>query len=244
MKKVSRFLALPLFVLLLLNAVSAQTSVNTKFIGNDGAMRVYDMYDDAGNRIKTAGEMGVNGDPMLHGGWATGVVRFQDGKVFADTAMNFSLVEKKLYYALQDRLFQIVLPVKEFSLHFENENGDSTVYHFRSGFPAIDDNDATSLYQVLFEGDNMQLLQWNHKKVREIFNYGSGSEKVFELVQQLYVFFPKERIMTAVKPAIPAIKKTLPTYSKSIEAYFSTHKLNTKDKGQMADLVAYLDKHR
>ena len=244
MKKVSRFLALPLFALLLLHTASAQTALNPRFIGNDGAMRIYDMYDDAGNRIKTASEMGVTGSPMLHNGWATGVVRCRDGKIFADTAMNFSLVEKKLYYAQQNRLFQIVLPVKEFALHFDNENGDSTVYLFRNGFPVIDENDANSLYQVLFEGDNMQLLQWNHKKVREIFNYGSGSEKVFELVQQLYVYFPKENMMTAVKPAIPAIKKTLPAYTQGIEAYFSTHKLNAKDKEQMIDLVAYLDKHR
>ena len=144
----------------------------------------------------------------------------------------------------ENKIFEMTLPINSFSLIFSTENGDSVLYQFKKGYPSIDDNDNNSFYRVLFEGENMQLLQWNHKKVREIYTYGSGKEKEFELVQQLYVYFPKENTITAVKPAVTSIKKALPAYNNSIETYVSSHKINSKDQGQMVDLVAYLDKHK
>ena len=223
---------------------SAKAQNGSKYVGNDGSLHIFEMYDDAGNRIKTAEEMGVKGSPMVYNGWASGTVRFGNGRTFSDTGLNFSLVEKKLYMTKENKIFEMTLPINSFSLIFSTENGDSVLYQFKKGYPSIDDNDNNSFYRVLFEGENMQLLQWNHKKVREIYTYGSGKEKEFELVQQLYVYFPKENTITAVKPAVTSIKKALPAYNNSIETYVSSHKINSKDQGQMVDLVAYLDKHK
>ncbi len=242
MKKVLQLSAINFLWLFLLNTANAQNG--SKYVGNDGSLHVFEMYDDAGNRIKTAEEMGVKGNPLLYDGWGTGTVYYGNGKSFTDTGINFSLVEKKLYMTKEKKIFALILPITSFSLRFPSENGDSILFKFKKGYPSIDENDNTSFYRVLFEGDNMQLLQWNHKKVRDIYTYGSGREKEFELVQQLYVYFPKENMITAVKTAIPAIKKALPAYSESIETYITSHKINAKDYGQIVDLVAYLDKHK
>ena len=231
-------------IILVILFSEAKAQNGSKYVGNDGSLHVFEMYDDTGNRIKTAEEMGVQGSPMVYNGWASGTVRFGSGRVFSDTGLNFSLVEKKLYMSKEHKIFEMTLPINSFSLTFPTENGDSILYQFKKGYPAIDDNDQSSFYRVLYEGENMQLLQWNHKKVRDVYTYGSGREKVFELVQQLYVYFPKDKTMTAVKMAVPGIKKALPAYSGSIETYISSHKMNTKDQGQMVDLVAYLDKHK
>ena len=44
-----------------------------------------------------------------------------------------------------------------------------------------------------------------------------------------------------MKQALPAIKKTLPTYAAAIQTYFDTHKISIKDKEDLVRLMAYLD---
>lgn len=218
--------------------VIAQTST---FVGNEGTLRFFELYDSEGKPIKTASEMGVNGSPMLLEGWASGVVHYKNGVVFADTAMNYSLFDNQLFYVRDHRMFKIVLPVASFYLSYMDK-GEAVNYHFKSGYPAVDGHDSASLYEVLYEGDNLQLVQWSHKKVKESFGYGSGHEKSFAPEKILYVYIPKENTMTELRPAIAAIKKRLPAYADIINEYCVKNKINIKDEEQVTALFAYLDK--
>jgi hypothetical protein len=244
MKKASLLLGMVIACLCSTSPVSAQASLgsSTQYVGNGGGQRYFEWFDTEGTRIKTAEEMGVKGTPMLHEGWGNGNVVYTNGQKLKIEKMNFSLCENKLYYTLDKRLFQIVLPVASFDITIPDNEGDDYTYRFKSGFPAIDNQDELSLYEVLYEGDNIQLLQWNRKKMKEIFNYGNSREKEFVLEQQLYVYQPKEKTITALKQAIPAIRKTLPGYSDIIHAYAEKHKLNPHNKNEVTDLIAYLDK--
>lgn len=237
MKKACRLLTMILLCILFVQQLFAQS----KFIGNAGTLSFFELYDTEGSRIKTASEMGINGTPLLHPGWGTGTVQYLNGTAVTYKALTFSLCENKLYYTQNKKLYQVAQPIESFSLTYLNEEGDSAAYHFKNGFPLIDNQDPESLYEVLFEGQNLQLLQWDHKKIKEINNYGSSREKEFFLEQQLYVFLPKEKMIAQLKQAIPAIKKTLPAYSAVIQTYFDTHKVSIKDKEDLVHLMAYLD---
>lgn len=223
----------------------AQASLgsSTQYIGNGGSLRFFEWYDTEGNRIKTASEMGVKGTPMLHEGWGSGNIVYTSGKKLVIEKMNFSLCENRLYYTADKKLFQIVLPVASFEITIPDNEGDDYTYHFKSGFPVIDNQDELSLYEVLYEGDNIQLLQWNRKKMKELFNYGNSREREFVLEQQLYVYQPKEKTMVALKQALPSMQKTLPAYAGIMREYADKHKLNTRNKQEVTDLIAYLDKH-
>lgn len=245
MKKNSWLFTIVLFCLLISQQLAAQTlATGSKFIGNEGTLRFFELYDNEGNRIKMASEMGVTGTPLLRGGKAVGMIHYQNGSTFSDTSMNLSLLNNTLYFTRSKKLFQIVLPVDSFTLTFPDEDNGSVIYHFKSGFPAIDDHDASSLYEVLFEGQNLQLVQWNRKTVKEIFNYGSAREKQFVLEQQLYVYFKKEKTIAALKKSLPAIKKTLSAYSAIIKNYLAENKISARDTEEIADLIAYIDRHQ
>ena len=224
--------------------LAAQTALgsSTQYVGNGGGLRYFEWFDSEGNRIKTAEEMGVKGTPMLHEGWGNGNVVYTNGQKLKIEKMNFSLCENKLYYTLDKRLFQIVLPVASFDITIPDNDGDDYTYRFKSGYPAVDNQDGASLYEVLYEGDNIQLLQWNHKKIKEFSNYGSSREKEFSLEQQLYVYMPHDKTIMALKQAVPAMRKTLPAYAEIINAYAEKHKLNPRNKHEVTDLIAYLDK--
>lgn len=239
MKKHIRLFVLVFIVLFCTRSLLAQ---NTKFIGNEGTLRYFELYDGEGKPIKMASEMGVNGSPMLLDGWASGVVRYKNGVVFADTAMNYSTFDNKIFYIENNKIYQIVLPVASFYLTY-TKNGEAVNYHFKSGIPAIDDHDTSALYEVLYEGENLQLLQWNHKKVKELSNYGSSREKVFYPEKQLYLYRPKEQAITSLKPSLSSLKKVLPAYAEMIQDYAQSKKHSLKTNDQLVDLMAYLDKH-
>ena len=239
MKKAYKLFTMVFLSLLL----SQQLTAQTKYIGNSGTMNFFEVYDTEGTRIKSAKEIGINGTPLLQPGWGAGTVQFLNGTVVAYKNITFSLCENKLYYTLNKKLYQITQPVAAFNIGFLNENGDSVRYRFKNGFPFVENQDFESLYEVLYEGDNLQLLQWNHKKIKEVFHYGGSPEKEFALEQQLYVYLPKEQKIAMLKQAMPAIKKTLPAYADIIKTYFDTHTASIKDKEDLVYLMAYLDKH-
>ena len=151
-----------LLILLLLSQQLCQAQM--QYSGNDGAMRFFEMRDDQGALIKTASEMGVKGSPMIQDGWATGTIHFKNGLQFHDTLMNFSLFTNKLYIARNNRYLELVQPASSFTLNFRNEAGSIDTYQFKNGYPAIEDHDSSFMYEVLYAGENLQLLSWQHKK--------------------------------------------------------------------------------
>lgn len=245
MKKATRLFGISCILAGISVSLAAQNlGSNTRYVGSGGGLSFFEWYDSEGNRIKTASEMGVKGTPMLHEGWGNGKVVYVSGQKLVIEKMNFSLCENTLYYTLDKKLFRIVLPVASFEITIPDDEGDDYTYRFKSGYPAVDSQDELSLYEVLYEGDNMQLLQWDHKKVKERFSYGASREKEFALEQQLYLYQPREKNMMALKQGLPAIRKTLPAYAEVISEYAEKRKLKMHNKQELADLIAYLDKHQ
>ena len=243
MKTLFRLFCLILLCVPISFRTNAQAN-NSKVIGYGGTVTFIEVYDNEGNRIKMAQELGVNGTPLLHNGWGTGKVQYKNGDLLAFKSLNISLYNHQLYYTQNKKLYEIVEPIESFELKYVNEEGgDSLAFRFKNGYPVIDNQNEASLYEVLYEGDNLHLIQWNNKKVRELSNYGSTREKEYWLEQQLYVYLPKEKTISSLKQAIPSIKKTLQAYAEIINDYMSSHKGGIKGKNDLVDLMAYLDKH-
>ncbi|MEN9684379.1 MAG: hypothetical protein RLZZ28_165 [Bacteroidota bacterium] len=234
---------LSLLVAVLLISICLGQAPGFKYLGNDGTTRFFEIYDNEGKPVKQASEMGVNGNPMLTLHWGRGIIQYKNGKGYDDSSMNYSLADHKIYYTRPEKVFLVLLPVKSLFLRIPEEAADSVTYLFKSGYPAIENLDSNSLYQVLYEGENIQLLLWEHKKVREVQNYGESREKEFVLVKQLYVYYPREQKISPLNNSLTGIEKSLPNYRQTIQDYLGSHKFNAKDSRQLTDLVAYLDKH-
>jgi hypothetical protein len=230
------------FPLILPAARSHAQMSNSTFMGNSGAMKFFELYDDAGHPIKTASEMPAAGTPMLYPGWTKGWVHYRNEQTFQDTALNFSLADNKLYYQRDGKYYTLVLPVDSFSLSFPVEGGNTLVYQFKSGYPAIDDQDENSFYRVLFEGSSLQLLEFEQKRVRESFGYGSSREKQYVLVKTLYVYQPAANKLTPVRMSLSGLKKTFPNWAGDIQAYADVNKLNAKNNTEVIGLMRYIDK--
>jgi len=233
-----------LIALLFIQAIASPIITNAQtMVGNEG-IRLVEYRNLDGTLIKSGKEMGVVGSPMVQDGWARGTVRFKNGLVLSDAGINFSLYDHKLYAQRNNSFLELVQPVTSFQLTFKNENEQPVTHTFKNGFPAVDELDKNDFYEVLYEGKNLQLLVWLHKKVVENFTYGGPQQKEYELVQHMYLYKPSENKMIPLNNAwsVKSVEKSLPSYTDDILSYNSSHKINSKNKEQFVELVSYLDR--
>ncbi|MDE3235258.1 MAG: hypothetical protein KGO81_04825 [Bacteroidota bacterium] len=227
-------------LLFLLTSVAAFTQ-NGKLIGSDGVSSYLYFYDTYGNLIPTADMADVNGSPMLKDGWGYGVVKLKNGQQFVDSLMNFSLFENKLFYKKENKVFVLPYETDEFLIVYKERNNTESKYHFKSGYPDQGKNTAATFYQVLYEGANIELLDWEVKRIEEHFTYGNVREKDF-VYRNLYFLYDKKNKSLVEFPTVAAnLAKKMPLYEAAIKNYLSAHKVNYKVPEQVAQFTAYLD---
>jgi hypothetical protein len=148
-----------------------------------------------------------------------------------------------LYFKRNGNIYPINYSVKEFSIEDSEDSSKEKTYHFQNGFPKISRNDSTTFYEVLFAGDALQLLRWEHKTIREIYNYNAAYESQYTPVQEFFVFYPKENKMVSLGYKVNAtlLRKKLPSYSEQIETYSSLHEVNIKQEDSLIQLFVFLD---
>jgi len=243
MKSDSRLVIILLVCVFSIRPLLAQTSYDYSFAKIPGTKGFLQLSDNEGSNIKSAGEPGVNGTPMLSNIWLIGTIHFQSGETVKDSAINYSLYSKKLYKKQDNYFFEIVQPIVSISFVDPDEKTNGGMRLFKTGYPNIEANTNKSLYEVLFEGENLELLLWQQKRVIEINNYGKPNEKEYELLEKQYIYFPQKKKIEQISiSSISNLKKSLPIYADAIQNYTSSHKVNLKNKEQLTGLLNYLDK--
>jgi hypothetical protein len=210
-------------------------------VGVEG-VRLLEFRDVDGMLFKSGNELGVRGTPMVEDGWGRGRVHFKNGLDFADSAINMSLYNGRLYVRRNNRYIELVQPAASVSLSFQHEDYSTVTYEFKSGFPAIGELSENTLYEVLFEGNNLQLLSFERKKVVDPNNYGGSTQKEYATVRQLYLYQPAEKKIVLLKSySMDAFRSSLPSYEKALTKYAVSGKKNPKNKEQFLELLTYLE---
>ena len=231
-----------LFVCVLFYEVS-YPQINGTYVGADGVPHNYQFFDATGNPIVINDHSNVEGSPLLQEKWVSGIIKLKNGLTFSDSAINFSLFDDKLFFKRNDETFPINYPVREFLIKYSADPNENKIYHFQNSFPAIDKKDSLTFYQILFEGNSIRLLKWQHKKVRSVYKYNEPFHREYFPVQEFFAFFPKENKITELGTRInlKELKKNLPKYSKQIDWYNSSHKLNSQKEDDLVQLFTFLD---
>ncbi|MBV9987074.1 MAG: hypothetical protein JO301_05310 [Chitinophagaceae bacterium] len=229
------------FALILLTAIP-QFLHAQGMVGSEG-VRLLEFRDVDGTLFKSGAELGIRGTPMVEEGWARGTVHFRNGLVFTDSAINMSLYNGRLYVRRNNRYIELVQQAASLSLSFQHEDNSSASYEFKSGFPAVDELTENTIYQVLYEGHNLQLLSFERKKVVDPNTYGGPTQKEYTTIRQLFLFQPADRKMVRLKSfSAEALRNALPFYNAGITNYLGSGKKSPRNKEQFLEMLAFLDK--
>ena len=199
-------------------------------------------FADANGRILPAGVAGVQGTPYLFEKFGQGKVVFVNGMESVDSNLNYSLVDHNLYYTQKKGLYVVNQQAKEFTLYSVDKEKNKISKQFMCLFPSVDDNTPATFYEVLGKGDNLQLLKYTSKRIKESAVYGGAPLKEYVLDDLFYLYDKVAKKMIALGSAISlkSIKKGLPSYSVQIDALMNTSKLNLKKEEDMIQLLQQL----
>lgn len=215
-------------------------------VGNNGVGGNLSFQNNEGSLIPIGAQTDTKGNPFLLDNWTVGKVFLKSGVNYVDSAFNFSLFDERLYFIKKEKLFSVTEPIATFILFDKtgaNLENPYTNYEFAAGYPPTKQTNAASFFQILNKGKNYELLKWQHKKVRESYNYGGKVET--EYVSQLayYIFDKKldKMFLIGNKPNTEQIKNTLSIEASIWKAYLEKNASNLKTEQMMQEFVAYLN---
>jgi len=196
-------------------------------------------YDISGKPLASKGP--AEGSPMLNSNWGKGLVKFRNGSWVSDVEMQFNLRENELYFRKNNQAFSFVDTVQEFILAFEEEGVPQSVL-YRSGYPYIGKNQSFQFFEVVQDGDQLQLLKLTTKVLIENNNYGRGKEKEYRQSFEWYVFNVKKREIARIKKDKSSLQQKLPDYAERIEQLTKENGYKLRSEEEIAELINLLNR--
>lgn len=200
--------------------------LNAQFIQN--------LSDLQGKPLTESKYSDVTGTVFLFEDWLKGSVEQVTKISYKDVDLKYNNYTDELFFKnpKDGAMLSFVSPVTAFSL---NINGRIDMY--RNGFPEIDNFNAKSYYQVVFDG-GIKLLFKNYKTLIQIKPYNSTiTEKKFVDNFAYYVF--KDNVMIKFKPSKNDFLQILSSKSNEIDAFIKKEKINFKDNQDLAKVFVY-----
>ena len=225
---------------------SAKAQVSGKHMGSTGVGGDLSIQNSDGKMIPIGAQADTKGSPLFLEQWVNGTVNLKNGSKFNDSALNYSLYEDKLYFKRDNQFFIVAGIINDFYLASAAEdNKAQNLYHFVSGYPASAATNENTFFQLLCDGSRYQLLKWQHKKIREVYNYGGINESEYVNQEAYYVFQKSTHKLYSIaanKANALQIKNTLPIDESIWKAYLENHAANSKGEQALIDFVRYLNK--
>ena len=199
-------------------------------------------FADANGRLLPASGAGIQGTPYVFEKFGMGKVIFVNGMESVDSNLNYSYFDHKLYYTQKNGLYVVNQQAKEFILYGLDKEKNKISKQFMCLFPSVDDNTPATFYEVLGKGDNLQLLKYTSKRIKESAVYGGAPLKEYVLDDLYYIYdkVDKKMLVLGSGHSLKALKKVLPNYTSQIDALINTNKLNLKKEDDMIQLLQQL----
>jgi hypothetical protein len=224
-------------------SIASNAQVSGKHMGSTGVGGDLSIQNNDGKMIPIGAQADTKGSPLLFEQWVSGTVNLKNGVKFNDSALNYSLFEDKLYFKRDNQFFIVAGIISDFYLAAEEENKSKGLFHFVSGYPATATTNENTFFQLLADGGKYQFLKWQHKKIREVYNYGGANESEYVGQEAYYVFEKAAYKMWSLgnKTNPQQIKNTLSVDDATWKAYLDKHSSNSKGESAMIELISVLN---
>ena len=199
-------------------------------------------FADANGRLLPASGAGIQGTPYVFDKFSLGKVVFVNGMESVDSNLNYSYFDHKLYYTQKNGLYVVNQQAKSFVLNSVDKDNNKLSKQFMCLFPSVENNTPATFYEVLGNGDQLQLLKYTHKRIKESTVYGGAPTKEYVADDLFYIYDKAAKKMVALGSALSlkAIKKGLPEFTAQIDALINSSKLNLKKEEDMIQLLQQL----
>jgi hypothetical protein len=206
------------------------------YIGFHGYSQDYSLgtnfiKDAGGNIVAPNAYMEINGNLYFPETWVKGAVQMKAGKIVRFDAIRFNTVNQLLEFKVEDIIYNLPYVINEFTL-------DSMV--FRNGLPNVDNQDAYSFYQILYDG-KQKIVCYRHGVLMNQDTYNSATKtKKVDSIQQYYLLKEDGKMYSLKKNP----KNLLPLISdkaSEINAFCEREHINLKKWKDAVKVLAYTE---
>ena len=170
--------------------------------------------------------------------WSNGTVSFLNQKPTRKLPLLFDIYNNTLYYLENETIMEFLDPVHEFNIGLIKKS-DSVFLHYRSNYPAVNTNTASTFYEVIVDG-NFQLLRCKAKTINLYKNMDQPEEKRNYNKEQLYIYTPEKELVLIEKDK-KQILQALPAYAEKISGFIDANKIKIKKEEGLIELVRALN---
>ena len=186
----------------------------------------------------TNGDIDVAGNPYFQTAWRYGLVQIKGSAPFDNIPMRLDLQSQQLHFknSKNEEIVIMAGAVREVSL-YDSSTALRRVYTFRSGFPAIDNQNENNFYMVLSDG-KLQMLKSMRKQINVDHDQLSGeTRKEFRLYEDYY-FFSQGQIQR-IKKDKSFVLALMGDKQVQVNQFLSTNKVSFKSMDDINKLVEY-----
>ncbi|MBL7733061.1 MAG: hypothetical protein JNM88_17960 [Chitinophagaceae bacterium] len=188
--------------------------------------------------IKPRPHAGISGSPFLNDNWLLASVVFADGRKADSVLIKLNAYENKLHFIDDNgEELQATLRVKHVKILDANPSWNGLEY--RCGFSG----DPDAFYQVLQDGDGMQLLKKVMLKVWQARAMGEEDKRSFEYEEEYFLAIGTATVSSLYKPGkkceLPA--EALGDKKDAVEKYISANGIRGTKTDDLKKLVTYFN---
>jgi hypothetical protein len=170
------------FILILSVTFSIALAGFSQSLNNVAGSAFVEGYDIKVRPFTGKANENIEGTPKLNENWATGEVRLSNNFLLKNVQLQFDLYENEVYFMKDNIVYTFADPVKEFTFSYGDGSDEKRVL-FRKGYPDFQNHNDNTFYQVLSDGDKVQLLKFIYKRIEEPDTYVSPGKKLYATEQ-------------------------------------------------------------
>lgn len=200
-------------------------------------------FSDVNGRFIPMGNNGIQGSPYLFEQFGIGKLMMSNGMEAIDSNLNYSLLDHKLYFLKNKGMYLVNQPVKSFELSSIDKENNRVVKFFSSGYPNIENNTASTFYELIAEGTSYQLLKYSSKHIKESTVYGSAPIKEYttDHIYCIYSNADKKMFLAGTALSVKNLKKILPEKANQFDQLAASMQLNLKKEADAKKLFEKLN---
>ena len=206
---------------------------------NSNVGRLINLEDFNGHSLLKKYDPGISGSPFINDDWVPAKITLSKGKEIGPLSVKLNIESNELYFldSTGKELIAMEGLVKKVDC-LAYYSKDSIRYVFKTGYPAIEEQNENYYYQVLTDG-KIELLAKKFKYIRTTKDELSGeiSKDFIEGGTVLYVY--ANNSMQVFHPTKSFISSLLKDKEKTVNIFIAKNNINLKKKTDLIKLFKY-----
>lgn len=180
----------------------------------------------------------LQGIPYMSAEYKPGYVKIKNGYAQQNVPIRFNIYRNALEF--QKNGVEMELDSLDIAMYLDVPGDSSSIRVFKAGYPDVDNQNSSTIYEVLAIGERAHLVKFVYQKLEDVKAMGDYDKRQLTTYSRLYLYVPGKEMMKA-KADKKFLTSLFPQYSQQIEKLIKENDFNLKKDSQYAQLIGELN---